>query len=955
MKFSKHHLFILAGLMILAEIFSPAVFASGIWNMNAMWRQRNIESSWLGGGGNFSGGFTTGVGANSGIGDGLLNTPGQIFVDSGGSLYVADQANHRIDKYNASTGAFIGWIGNVSVQPTGGATGCSVAASGTFTPGWCTGGSAKSGNGDGMMNTPTGIYVDGSGNLYVADSGNFRINKYNASTGAFIGWIGNINASPTGGDTGCAGAGTGTFTPGWCKGGTGKTGVSDGAMNTPTAVTVDAGGIMYVSDSANHRINKYTASTGALIGWIGNINTSPTGGDTGCNGAAVSSFTPGWCTGGTAKSGTGDGMLNTPAGLLVSGGTLYVADSNNHRISRYTASTGVFTGWIGNINTSPTGGDTGCNGAAVSSFTPGWCTGGTGKIGTGDGMMNKPISLFVDGSDHLFVGEGNHRIDKYTASTGAFIGWIGNINASPTGGDAGCNGAAVSTFTPGWCKGGSAKFGTGDGMLRTPNGLFVDSGGKLYVSENTNSRISKYVASTGAFVGAAGGISTAQAWTTSSTTQPISDTKDGTFNLIMSAFARGSYLYVVDNNHRISRFNVSTGAFAGWVGKIATSPTGGDAGCAGAAVGTVTPGWCTGGTSASGNGDGMLSAPYHVFVDTADHIYVAEYNNSRVSRFTASTGVFTGWIGRINASPTGGDTGCAGASSGTFTPGWCKGGTSVGNGTGDGSLNAPHSVEVDGNDYMYVSDHSNSRINKYVASTGAFVGWIGNIGTSPTGGAAGCNGAAVGTFTPGWCTGGSANTGTGDGMFSVVGAVSVGTDGYLYGADTGNSRINKFNAATGAFVGWIGRINASPTGGDAGCAGAATNSFTPGWCTGGTAKSGTGDGALSSPESCYVDSAGILYGLDYNNSRVNKYKASTGAFLGWMGLVKTSPTGGAAACSGAPINVAAPGWCTGGTTKAGTANGMLQQPTGVHSDGAGNVYIADFFNYRIMRYKSRTP
>jgi sugar lactone lactonase YvrE len=93
-------------------------------------------------------------------------------------------------------------------------------------------------------------------------------------------------------------------------------------------------------------------------------------------------------------------------------------------------------------------------------------------------------------------------------------------------------------------------------------------------------------------------------------------------------------LYVSDTqNHRISKFNAS-GLFQGWVGKIATSPAGGGSGCNGAAVGAVTPDWCTGGTSASGSGDGMLNTPFNIALDSSGNLYIADSNNSRIIRFS---------------------------------------------------------------------------------------------------------------------------------------------------------------------------------------------------------------------------------------------------------------------------------------------------------------------------------
>jgi hypothetical protein len=481
----------------------------------------------------------------------MMNYPAGIALDSSGNLYVAD-SNQRVSRYDSS-GAFTG-----ALQSTG-----------VFSA-WNR--STKHpvlGNGDGMMQYPQGLALDSSGNLYVVDNSNHRVNKYNSS-GVFQGWIGKIGTSPTGGAAGCNGAAVGTLTPGWCKGGTSIDGSDDGMMSYPVGIALDTSGNLYVVDNGNHRVNKYN-SAGAFQGWIGNIGTSPTGGAAGCNGAATGTFTPGWCKGGTSTSGTSDGMLNYPTGIaLDSSGNVYVVDQVNNRVNKYNSS-GAFQGWIGNIATSPTGGAAGCSGAAAGTVTPGWCKGGTSTDGTDDGMMSYPQVVALDSSGNLFVADYyNHRISKYNSS-GAFQGWIGTIDTSPTGGAAGCNGAATGTFTPGWCKGGTSTSGTGDGMMYYPQGLALDTSGNLYVADSANARVNKYN---------------------------------------------------------------SSGAFQGWIGNIATSPTGGATGCNGAAAGTVTPGWCKGGTSTSGFDVGMLSYPAVLALDSSGNLFVVDSNNSEVIRYS---------------------------------------------------------------------------------------------------------------------------------------------------------------------------------------------------------------------------------------------------------------------------------------------------------------------------------
>lgn len=834
------------------------------------------------------------------------------------------------------------WLGGLDVYRSGFTTGQGLSNSGT---------------GDGAMANPSSVSIDASGNVIVLDSYNSRIEKFNSS-GVFQGWIGKIVTSPTGGAAGCNGAAAGTFTPGWCTGGTGHwgpdyVGTGDGTLGVTNnaGLTTDSSGNIYVASDNDDRIIKYNSS-GVFQGWIGKISSSPTGGAAGCNGAAVGTATPGWCTGGAGGAvGSGNGMLKHPTGVVVDGsGNIYVVDGNNYRISKYN-SAGAFQGWIGKIATSPTGGAAGCNGATVGTATPGWCTGGTAGTGSGNGMFSNPVNVALDSSGNIFVTDGA-RIQKFNSS-GVFQGWIGNIAISPTGGDAGCNGAAVGTFTPGWCTGGGAgSGGTGDGLVNVFFGIAIDASNNIYAGDSSANRILKYN---------------------------------------------------------------SSGVFQGWVGKIATSPTGGASGCSGATVGTLTPGLCTGGSSTAGtadgmlnmsgglavdgsgsfyvanisnsridkftsagvlagalqmtanyqsswwnsggdygqgNGDGLLRGNYGVTTDSAGNIYVADSGNDRISKYTAA-GVFIGWIGKIGSvSPTGGAAGCSSAALGTFTPGWCTGGISD-YGAGDGMMDWPARVVLDASGNLYVLDQNNSRINKY-NSSGSFIGWIGNIATSPTGGAAGCNGAAAGTLTPGWCTGGTSTSGSGDGMLSTASyGLALDSSGNIYVVDTYNDRINKYDSL-GAFVGWIGNIDISPTGGAAGCNGAAVGTFTPGWCKGGAARGGNSNGMLSQAEDMVFDSAGNFYVVDTNNTRINKY-SSAGAPLGWIGTVgSVSPTGGAAGCTTTPQYSFTPGWCTGGNTDYGwyQGDGSMGWPEGITLDQQGYMYVAD--GSQINKYKLST-
>jgi hypothetical protein len=106
--------------------------------------------------------------------------------------------------------------------------------------------------------------LDSSGNLYVADTNDFRVAKIN-SAGVVQGWIG--YGKTTGAGNGHCPASTGGTTTGWCLGGSTKAVQSTvaGGFGLPAWVAVDPSGFLWVADNVNSRIEKFNASTGAYL------------------------------------------------------------------------------------------------------------------------------------------------------------------------------------------------------------------------------------------------------------------------------------------------------------------------------------------------------------------------------------------------------------------------------------------------------------------------------------------------------------------------------------------------------------------------------------------------------------------------------------------------------------------------------------------------------------------
>jgi len=223
-----------------------------------------------------------GTGAASYTGDGgaataaTLNYPGGLNTDASGNVYIADENNNVIRKITVSTGI----ITTVAGTGTGGFSG--------------DGGSATTAK----LNHPKDVFVNATGELYIADYTNHRIRRVNAA-----GTIATF-----------AGTGVGGFS------GDGGTCFS-AQLYYPTSLWIDATGVMLLTDSWNNRVRQI--NTGFIITTI----------------AGMGSY-----------SFSGDGGAATAAGLKIgsvvadAAGNIYISDDGNHRIRKITPAPPVVSG-----------------------------------------------------------------------------------------------------------------------------------------------------------------------------------------------------------------------------------------------------------------------------------------------------------------------------------------------------------------------------------------------------------------------------------------------------------------------------------------------------------------------------------------------------------------------------------------------------------------------------------
>lgn len=879
--------------------------------------------------------------------DGLETINGLAFDPTYQYLYVIDEDNDRILKYDYINQEYIGWIGVLNYYGGIGVEGsnlsnpspalCASTSNNEAVPGWCVGGESRvSGSAaTGGLDDPETLVDDGT-YIYVVNESYNAVNRYVSSTGAFAGYIGvisnnsGITAGPGGPGT-CASVGTNVPTPGWCMGGTSSNSVpswdvmdGNGLMVRPQDIAYDS---TYIYVLTRSNVSRFDKASGAFAGWIGRIEATPASGAAGCNTASLGDITPGWCFGGSSRRNRNPvGGIDVATSLELLNGLLYVTHTNG-RIVSYDANSGALDELLPNINEN-------------------W-------IGS--------YGVTTDGTDLYYVDL--NRVVKVD-DTGLLQSWIGKVSSnSGMSGPLGCSTTAVNSNTPGWCLNGSARYGFDHGSFHTARAIVYDGNGKMIVGQGQNgSRLQRFDITTGQYLDTFSleSISPTR-WTNDATavTERFGYDDESMNNpSAMAVSLDGEYLFLAEYSaSRVKKINIRTGEVIGWVGNITTTPTGGVIpGCLTANPFSASPGWCKGAdylpntefTNQNINlqSNGIMRSPLGVAVD-ANWVYVSDYDLDRISRYDLITGAPGGWIGRINTSPSSGAVGCNGALSGTFTPGWCEGGTSQG-GVDDGHLNGPTELIVR-NGNIYVNDHLNHRVSSYNATTGSFNGWIGAIDGSypPTGGCTPINNGNSYDVADGWCIGGRSrqgngwNRGGGFQFWSNRSGLTADPSGtYLYVANFYNRRVDKINMLTGAYVESIRTRD---------------DIYTDTWESDPNVISSWTNGC-SYPISLWTDGT-YLYGINHQpcnreNDTLSAWKIdmATGNFIGWQGGIRSNdlPFGGDSGCNGATEKT--PGWCRGGGASQGRRMGQFSGSTGFITGDANYVYVSDQTGNRVTRF-----
>jgi len=281
------------------------------------------------------------------------------------------------------------------------------------------------GSGDGQFGSAQGVATDVAGNVYVIDWLNARVQKFKSN---------------------------GRFLTKW-----GSKGTGDGQFDGAFGIATDPAGNVYVADTSNDRIQKFTSNGAFITKWGRSAGRDSFGGARSV---------------GEVRSGD-DGQLESPLGVATDpAGNVYVADSGNHRVQKFTANGAFITNW--------------------------------GSEGGFNGQFRLIREIDADAAGNVYVYDqqdsgGHPRIQKFT-SNGAFITkWdipqshgiatdaAGNVYASDFINDAIRKFTASGAFRAKW--GGS---GDGKGQFVYPTGVAIDVAGNVYVADEGNNRIQKF-------------------------------------------------------------------------------------------------------------------------------------------------------------------------------------------------------------------------------------------------------------------------------------------------------------------------------------------------------------------------------------------------------------------------------------------------------------------------------
>jgi sugar lactone lactonase YvrE len=688
--------------------------------------------------------------AGPGSAAGQMYDPSGVAVAPNGNIYTVEKGVDRLQQFDP-LGNYLASVGGVQ------------------------------GSGSGQFKNPEGVAVDAQGKVYVADTGNFRIQVFDPTL---------LPGDP--------------FVTSWCIIDNGPSGCS----GSVTGVAVSGSTVFTVGSSTVRTYDRVTGTPG--------VTWSSTGG----TGIAVDGSGDVWVTStgdivreysptGALLATQASGQLLAPQGLAFDGNKMYVADTGDGRIARFSV-TGPDLSWSvpAAVATAVAGGVVYVvDGSSVQTFDT---SGSPGPTWSSPGSAG----IAVDASGNVWVSSSAGTVTEYD-SGGSVLQTVGATYLSSPQGIALSSGK-LFVADPGASK--IFRFSTAGGAPETSwvvggaLGVAVDAGTVYAVTATTVRTYStsgvagptwSSTSSAGITTDGAGNV-----WV-SSTAGPLVREFDSAGTLLATvggpgtlttpagiAFG-GSKLYVADGGAgAVARFTIGAydlewGAFPG--NGVMDSPTGLAVDASGNtyvtdAIQNLIQKFAPDGTyltAFGGSGITLLSNPTAIAIGPGGNVYVADKGNHRIEVF----------------SPTG-----------TYLDRWGSFGSLA------GQFSSPSGIAVDASGNVYVADTGNNRIEMFDASH--VLQWVrGTTGTSggqfkaPKGLTLDSSGNVwvadstnnriqeldgAGNFIKTWGTGGPD-----DGELSVPSDIEFGADGLAYVSDKGNDRIQIFTAS-GTFLSVLG-------------------------------------------------------------------------------------------------------------------------------------------------------
>jgi uncharacterized protein (TIGR03437 family) len=664
--------------------------------------------------------------------DAPLGRVQQLAVDVAGNLYIADADNEMVFRVSP-TGSFSIIAGNGFVGFSG------------------DGGPAINAS----LNTPAGVAVDKTGNIYIADSRNHRVRQITTD-----GKIKTVAGTGVAGYSGDGGLGT------------------NAKLNSPACVTADQGGNVYILDYGNLVIRRLSPA-GVITTFAGNTRSAFTG------------------DGGPATNAS----FNNPGQILAGiDGALYVADTNNNRIRKIAG--GNITTVAGNGDPTfvlqdtpalltpidgPSGLAMGVDGTLfftdrynnrIRKLTPSnlvTTVAGSGDQGSTDGLalqasFRSPFGLVLDGQGSLYVADyGNKAVRKLILNNVSTFAGNGEYRPLREGSPAttaflfnpthvatdaqgntyvtdtdnarvvrvDTNGVATTiagTRSDGTSANAPCATNGQSATLNFPSGVAVDPDGSVFFSDFGPDLVYKLTRDGRICVYAGGG---------SSLSDGGPATNASLSNVLGIALDSSRNLFIADSGHNRIRRVAPDGTITTFAGN-GTEGFSGDGGLA---------------TSAS------LREPHGVAVDSNDNVYIADRFNNRVRLVTANCLRFNGDC-TISTIAGNGQAGFSG-----------DGGPAIA-----ASIWSPWDVAVDSTGSVLIADFENNRIRKVVtnSTTGVFEQTITTI---------------VGTGATGYFGDGGPATSA---ILNNPTGIAVAKDGTIIVVDQGNNRVRAISTTSSA-------------------------------------------------------------------------------------------------------------------------------------------------------------